>query len=93
MFMCKLHWFSLRKPMREAIWKEYRPGQEVSKTPSAKYMCVQRRAVGEVAFKPNDEAAALVAAPYLIESELWRQRAIGAGLGDPLAGLAAEVSS
>ncbi len=27
MFMCKKHWFSLPKPMRDAIWRTYRPGQ------------------------------------------------------------------
>lgn len=87
MFMCRQHWFSLRKPLRDAIWKEYRPGQENTKSPSARYMAVQKRAVGELAFRPHDEAAAGVAAPYLIESEIWRKRAIDAGLGDPLEGI------
>src|SRR5262245_57613685 len=87
MFMCRAHWFSLRKPLRDAIWREYRQGQEFDKSPSARYMAVQRRAVGEGAFKPNDEAAARAAAPYLIESEQWRTRAIERGEGDPLAGI------
>jgi hypothetical protein len=73
--------------MRDAIWREYRPGQEDDKRPSARYMAVQRRAVGEVAFKPHDEVAAAVAAPYLLDSEEWRQRAIERGEGDPLEGL------
>jgi hypothetical protein len=38
MFMCKRHWFSLRKPMRDAIWREYRPGQEDDKRASTRYM-------------------------------------------------------
>ena len=88
MFMCRAHWFALRKPMRDAIWREYRPGQENDKNPSPRYMAVQRRAVGEVAFKPYDESAAAMAATYLLESEVWRQRAIDAGQGDPLRGLA-----
>lgn len=88
MFMCRVHWFLLRKPIRDAIWREYRPGQESDKKPSPRYMAVQRRAVGEVAFRPNDEEAAKIAAPYLIESELWRTRCISLGLGDPLAGMA-----
>ena len=88
MFMCREHWYQLRKPMRDAIWREYRPGQENDKRPSARYMAVQRRAVGEVAFKPNDEEAVRVAAPYLVEAELWRRRAIEAGDGDPLSDLA-----
>jgi len=90
MFMCRSHWFSLRKQMRDAIWKEYRPGQEDDKRPSPRYMAVQRRAVAEVAFKPNDEKAAADAAPYALDAMRWRQVAIDAGLGDPLAGLAKE---
>jgi hypothetical protein len=35
MFMCKRHWFSLPKYLRDRIWKSYRPGQcedwEISK--------------------------------------------------------------
>lgn len=88
MFMCRAHWYSLRAPMRAAIWREYRPGQEVDKRPSYRYLAVQQRAVGEVAFRPNDERAAAAAAPHLIKSEHFRARAIAAGLGDPLEGLA-----
>lgn len=89
LFMCRLHWYRLRKAMRDAIWREYRPGQEIDKSPSARYMAVQRRAVGEVAFgsaTPGD------AAYYLLKSEEWRARAIAQGLGDPLEGLAAVQS-
>lgn len=84
MFMCRGHWFSLSKQMRDAVWREYRPGQENDKNPSNRYMAVQRRALAEVIFKPNDEAASLAAAPFVIESQLWRQRAIDAGEGDPM---------
>jgi hypothetical protein len=89
MFMCRDHWFALRRPLRDAVYAEYRPGQENDKHPSARYMAVQRRAIGELVFRPNDERAARTAAPYLIESELWRLRAIKNGDGDPLDGLAA----
>ena len=88
MFACRKHWYSLRAPMRDAIWREYRRGQEVDKRPSARYLAVQQRTIGEVAFKPNDEQAAIDAAPYLLKSEYWRARAISAGHGDPLEGLA-----
>lgn len=87
MFMCRAHWASLRKPMRDAIWREYRPGQERDKAPSTRYLAVQRRAVGEVAFKPHDEAAAANAAPYLFKSELLRAECIRTGVGDPLEGI------
>ncbi len=85
MFMCRSHWYSLRKPLRDAIWREYRPGQENDKQASARYLAVQRRAVAEVAFKPNDEAAATVSAGYLFESEKLRAVAMAQGHGDPLA--------
>ncbi len=88
MFMCRRHWFALRKPMRDAIWAEYRPGQEDDKRASERYLCVQRRAVGEVASKANDEQAAAIAAPYLLEAERLRRVCIDAGQGDPLRDLA-----
>ena len=87
LFMCRRHWYSLRKPLRVAIWREYRPGQEISKDPSPRYLAVQRLAIAEVAFKSHDEGAARIAAPYLLESERWRRYAIEAGYGDPLVGL------
>lgn len=91
MFMCRAHWFALREQIRAAIWKEFRPGQERDKKPSIRYLCVQQRAVGELAFKPNDEAAALIAAPYLLKSNEYRLAAIAQGAGDPLAGIAADA--
>lgn len=27
MFMCRRHWFSLPKPLRDAVWRTYREGQ------------------------------------------------------------------
>lgn len=91
MFMCRRHWFSLRKPMRDAIWREYRPGQENDKRASLRYLAVQRRAVGEVAFKPNDEVAAAKAAPYLLESNELRKQCVAEGLGDPLEGIGGPI--
>ena len=86
-FVCPMHWRRLPGPFKAAILREYKAGQEVTKTPSMRYMAVQRSAVATLAFKPNDEKAARAAAPYLLEAQLWRQRAIDAGDGDPLAGL------
>lgn len=88
MFACKDHWYALRKELRDAIWREYRPGQENDKKPSARYMAVQQRAVAELAFKPNDPEAAETCASFIVNSEAWRYRAIQAGEGDPLAGIA-----
>ena len=87
MFMCSGHWFSLPSPLRAAIWREYKPGQEITKNPSQRYMAVQKLCVAMVAFRPNDEHAARAAAPYLFDAEVWQEAAIRAGQGDPFKGL------
>jgi hypothetical protein len=38
MWGCKKHWFMLPQNIRNAIWKAYRPGQEITKTPSRAYI-------------------------------------------------------
>lgn len=40
MWGCKAHWFALPATLRNKIWRAYRPGQEISKTPSAEYLAV-----------------------------------------------------
>lgn len=45
LFMCRPHWVSLPKPMRQEIWRTYRRGQEISKTPSAEYLAAARAAL------------------------------------------------
>jgi hypothetical protein len=45
MFTCKPHWFALPKPMRDAIWATYRPGQEDDKQPSQAYCVAAKAAV------------------------------------------------
>ena len=42
MWGCKQHWFSLPKFLRDAIWREYKPGQEITKTPSLEYILVAK---------------------------------------------------
>lgn len=37
---CKDHWFKLPKHLRDAIWANYRPGQEIDKQPSREYVDV-----------------------------------------------------
>jgi len=53
MFMCKGHWFNLPKPMRDAIWAVYVPGQEVRKDPSGEYMEVTQAAIDWLAAKES----------------------------------------
>lgn len=92
LFMCRGHWFSLPKPIQRAIWREYRRGQERDKTPSAAYMAVQQYAVSVVAFKPNDEGAAQVAAGYLQRAYRFQAIAIEQTGRDPLRGLRQETT-
>ena len=40
MWGCRTHWFKLPKRLRDRIWATYRPGQEITKTPSAEYLAV-----------------------------------------------------
>lgn len=84
MFACKPHWFSLSQKMRDAIWREYRPGQENDKKPSLRYLAVQRLACAHLVFKPHDEKAVLAALPYIQDALGFQRKAIDAGLGDPL---------
>lgn len=53
MWGCKPHWFALPKHLRDLIWATYRPGQEITKTPSPEYIeaanAVQARAAQESA--------------------------------------------
>lgn len=75
-FMCRGHWRALPKDLQDAIWREYRPGQEVDKKPSARYMAVQRLAI--YALAPNDQ----IAVRYWNDAQVWRGRALAAGEGD-----------
>lgn len=35
---CRKHWYMLPKELQRRIWATYRPGQEISKTPSREYV-------------------------------------------------------
>lgn len=35
---CQKHWFKLPKYLRDKIWDAYEPGQEITGTPSARYL-------------------------------------------------------
>jgi hypothetical protein len=88
MFACKAHWFALPKKIRDAIWREYRPGQENDKSPSLRYMAVQRFACSRLAFRPNDESAAAESLEILAEAFAYCRAAVAQGFGDPLEDLA-----
>lgn len=42
MWGCAPHWYALPTFLRNAIWKHYRSGQEVTKTPSPQYIAVAK---------------------------------------------------
>lgn len=43
MWGCKGHWFRLPASLRAKIWATYKPGQEITKTPSPAYIAVARQ--------------------------------------------------
>ncbi len=51
MFMCRVHWFSLPKALRDEVWEHYVPGQENRKDPTPEYLDVAQRAIAAVAEK------------------------------------------
>jgi hypothetical protein len=71
----------------DAIWREYTEGQEISKTPSRRYMAVQQLACAYLVFKPNNAKAVLKALPYIAKAFEHSKKCIAEGLGDPLEGL------
>jgi hypothetical protein len=51
MFMCRDHWKMVPKALRDEIWANYQPGQEITKEPSMDYIVVASRAIAAVAVK------------------------------------------
>jgi len=51
MLFCGKHWRMLSKSAQAVIWREYRPGQERDKNPSARYLVAQAFVVAFVAGK------------------------------------------
>lgn len=49
LLMCAKHWRMVPGPLRDAVWESFRPGQEVSKTPSAAYLVASGAAIERVA--------------------------------------------
>jgi len=43
MWGCKTHWFRLPPSLRAKVWESYKPGQEVTMTPSAAYLRVAKQ--------------------------------------------------
>lgn len=59
MWGCSQHWFKLPLRLRSLIWDTYRPGQEITKTPSAAYVAAAKEVQAwiDTQEKPAPEAA------------------------------------
>lgn len=55
MLMCYPHWRKVPKALKDAVWAEYVPGQEISKTPTTAYLTVMIAAINAVADKEGRE--------------------------------------
>lgn len=61
MWGCKVHWFRLPHDLRNRIWATYRPGQEITKTPSVAYLDAAKAVqkwIGEQESAADKKAAA-----------------------------------
>lgn len=86
-FVCRFHWRSLSVRMRRAILREYVKGQEQTKTPTLRYLAVQRLAIAKLAIRQIHGETTNPADAYLAAAQKFREAAIAAGQGDPLEGL------
>lgn len=49
MFMCRKHWYMVPRTLRNMIWLEYVPGQEIRKDPTPAYLDITAVAISHVA--------------------------------------------
>jgi hypothetical protein len=50
---CQQHWYALPSGIRARIWAAYRPGQEVTKRPTAEYLVAAKEAQEWIAEHPD----------------------------------------
>jgi hypothetical protein len=53
MWGCSFHWFKLPANLRREVWAAYVPGQEVTMTPSERYLEVARKVEEWIAANEN----------------------------------------
>ena len=53
MWGCRDHWFKLPKRLQALIWRHYRPGQEITKDPSAEYIAAANEVQRWIAANTN----------------------------------------
>ena len=49
LLMCAKHWATVPRELQRRVWATYRPGQEVTKDPSAEYLEAMGQAIRAVA--------------------------------------------
>lgn len=49
MLMCPPHWRMVPQALKNAVWRYYRPGQEIDKKPSRQYLAAASAAIEAVA--------------------------------------------
>jgi hypothetical protein len=49
MLMCLRHWRMVPRPLQQAVWATYVPGQEIRKDPTGNYLDAARAAINAVA--------------------------------------------
>lgn len=60
---CRPHWYRLPLRLRNLIWREYRPGQEVTKTPSREYIAAAKEVQAWIAEHTASRSADAEASP------------------------------
>jgi hypothetical protein len=63
LLLCRRHWFMVPKPLRKEVWRLYRPGQEVSKTPTPEYLVAAKAAIDAVAEREGHQPSLFGAVP------------------------------
>jgi hypothetical protein len=48
LLMCGKHWRLVPRPLQQAVWRHYRPGQEVDKEPTGAYLDAAQMAIEAV---------------------------------------------
>lgn len=71
MWGCRPHWYSLPKDLRDAIWRTYRPGQEISRTPSESYLQAARNAQRWIAEHGKVAGAGCMKALSILQPWAW----------------------
>lgn len=74
MFMCKRHWFSVPKRLRDEIWRTYRDGQCDDMSPSVDYCRAAKAAVIAIAEKEGHKPDTAIYDLYLTAAQETKEK-------------------